>query len=277
MLRDIRALVSVEVFQLFHRTATWVLLGIWAFMGLFFPYLLPYLLDESEAAAGPASLLPASLVQTVIGGFPFYGGAIALMLGVLTIGSEFGWGTFKTLFAQGPGRSSVFIAKLVALGIVLVPFVLAVFAIGGVASTTIALIEGEAISAPSAVNVIEGILAGWLILAVWAALGVLLATWTRGTSLAIGVGILYALVIEGLISNFANGISWLEPVVDGFLRANAYSLIRPFGDLGGMTRQGPGAFAGPYVGTAQSAMVLIAYLLVASAVGWWLLRRRDVA
>ena len=46
--------------------------------------------------------------------------------------------------------------------------------------------------------------AGWLILAAWAALGVLLGVLTRGTSLAIGVGILYALVIEGLLSAFAD-------------------------------------------------------------------------
>ena len=41
-------------------------------------------------------------------GFPFFGGVLALMLGVLTLGSEYGWGTLRTLFTQGPGRLRVF-------------------------------------------------------------------------------------------------------------------------------------------------------------------------
>ena len=45
------------------------------------------------------------------------------MLGVFALGSEYGWGTLKTLFTQRPGRLRVFAAKLAALGIVLVPFV----------------------------------------------------------------------------------------------------------------------------------------------------------
>ena len=49
-------------------------------------------------------MLPAQLMGTMLGGFPFFGGAFALMLGVLSLGSEYGWGTFKTAYTQGPGR-----------------------------------------------------------------------------------------------------------------------------------------------------------------------------
>ena len=43
-------------------------------------------------------------------------------------------------------------------------------------------------------------------MAVWAALGVLLGVLTRGTALAIGIGILYGLVIEGLLSAFLDQV-----------------------------------------------------------------------
>src|ERR687896_2684844 len=169
-------------------------------------------------------MLPEQLVGNVLVGFPFFGGVLILILGVLTLGSDYGWGTLKTLFTQRPSRLRVFAAKLGALGIVLVPFVLALFAAGTVASYVIAQIEGAPVDWPSAWLLVRALAAGWLILAVWAALGVLLGVLTRGTSLAIGVGILYALVIEGLLTAFADSISVLEPLTQVFLRANGYSL-----------------------------------------------------
>ena len=101
----------------------------------------------------------------------------------------------------------------------LVPFVLLLFIGGAVASLVIAQIEDAPARFPSAWLMLRAIAAGWLILATWAALGVLLGVLTRGTSLAIGIGILYALVIEGLLSAFADSVSLLEPLTQVFLRA----------------------------------------------------------
>jgi ABC-type transport system involved in multi-copper enzyme maturation permease subunit len=278
-------LLSAELFLLRKRVATWVLLGAWTGLGLLFGYIVPYAMYRSGDDDGPDSLagmLPDQLTQTVLDGFPFYGGAIALMLGVLAVGSEFGWDTFKTLFTQGPGRVRIFGAKMAALAIAIVPFALSIFAFGAVASVVIAQLEGVGIAWPAATDVLRGIGAGWLILVAWAAVGVLLAVVTRGTSLAIGIGILYTLVIEGLVSLLASTVSFVEPAVDFFLRANTYSLIRPLGGAAGATgdsaaTDGPGAFNGPYVDEMQALVVLVAYVLVFAGVSAWLLRRRDVA
>jgi ABC-type transport system involved in multi-copper enzyme maturation permease subunit len=251
---------------------------------MIFGYLVPYAMyrnDDPEAWRLEA-MLPPSVTSTLLDGFPFFGGAIALILGVLTVGSEFGWDTFKTLFTQRPGRGQVFAAKLAALGVMIVPFVLALFAAGGIASVAIARIEGVAITGPDPLELVQGMLAGWLVLAVWAAVGVLLAVVTRGTSLAIGIGILYTLVIEGLISALASSVDALEPVVDLFLRANTYSLVRPLGGAGAAggdsaATAGPGAFSGPYVGEIQALVVLVAYIALFTGVAAWLMRRRDVA
>jgi ABC-2 type transport system permease protein len=112
---------------------------------------------------------------------------------------------------------------------------------------------------------------------VWAAFGVALGVLSRGTALAIGVGILYALVIEGLISAFADQISLLEPLVQLFLRANAYSLVDGLGaSTTGAATDGPGAFSGPYVGGTQALIVLIGYIASLLVLSGLLLRRRDV-
>jgi len=142
----------------------------------------------------------------------------------------------------------------------------------------IAQIEDAPVSWPSAWLLLRAMAGGWLILAVWAALGVLLGVLTRGTSLAIGVGILYALVIEGLLSAFADSVSVLEPLTNVFLRANGYSLAAALGaSVETIGSSGPGSFSGPFVDSAQALAVLVALMAGFAALAGFLLRRRDVA
>ena len=280
MRTDFWTMVKAELFMLRKRPGTWVIFGIWLAVTVAFAYALPYFSYTSggtDFAESFDSMLPAAVPQTIAEGMPFYGGALVLILGVLTIGSEFGWGTWKTVLTQRPGRSSVFAAKMVALGIAIIPFVLAAFGIGVVSSAIIATVEDLPIVWPSAQVFIEAMLSGWLIMAVWAAAGVILAMLTRGTSLAIGIGILWTLAFEGLLSAFANSISWMEWVVDVLLRANGYSLVRAVAGTGEVSADGPGSFSGPFVSGTQAAIVLGLYLVAFLGGSWWLLRRRDVA
>jgi len=143
-------MITAELLVLRKRAATWILLGLWTLLGMFFAYVIPYALDPEDSVGGLNELLPQSLAGTLIAGFPFFGGVFALMLGVFAIGSEYGWDTLKTLFTQGPGRLRLFAAKLAALGVALVPFVLALFAAGAVASFVIARIEDAPVDWPSA-------------------------------------------------------------------------------------------------------------------------------
>jgi ABC-2 type transport system permease protein len=270
--------VRAELLVIRKRASTLILLAIWTALALVFAYAVPYVsyLNDSRGASLD-EVLPQNLVGTLMGGFPFFGGVLALMLGVLTIGSEYGWGTLKTLLTQRPGRLQVFGAKLIALAAALAVFVLVVFALGALSSYAIAVREGMNVDVPSTWLLVRALAAGWLILAVWAALGVLLAVFFRGTALATGVGILYAFVIEGLLSALATQVSVLDRLVEFFVRAGGYSLVLPLGvssdDLGD---RGPGSFSGPFVDGEQAVLVLAAYLAVFVAVSAWLLRRRDV-
>jgi ABC-2 type transport system permease protein len=277
----VRGSLLAELLVLRKRSSTWILLGIWTALLAFFAYVVPYVTYRNDPfgpeAVSLEELLPERFVGTVIGGFPFFGGVFALMLGVLALGSEYSWGTLRALFTQRPGRLSIFAAKLVAVAAGLVPFVAVAFAVGVLSSSLIALAEGEDMAWPSAWLIVRALAAGWLVLAVWAALGIMLAALSRGTALAIGMGILYALVVEGLISAFADQVSFLEPLVEFFLRANAYSLVKGVGlSVEGAAGDGPGAFAGPYVAAEQALFVLLAYVGGLVAVSGLLLRRRDV-
>jgi ABC-2 type transport system permease protein len=273
--------IGAELLILRRRAGGWVLLAIWTALAVFFAYLLPYVTlqngGRSMRQISLDDLLPQSLVGNLMSGFPFFGGAIALIFAVMMIGGEFGWGTWKTLFTQRPGRLQVFAAKLVALGIALGPFVVLEFVAGAVCSFIIAQREGATVVWPPVWLIMRGVLAGWFILATWAALGVLLAVLTRGVALAMGIGILYALVIEGLLSAFAGQVSLLDPVVELFLRANAYSLAAAVGaSVEAAAGNGPGGFSGPFVSSGQAVAVLAAYSIAFLGLSALLLRRRDV-
>jgi ABC-2 type transport system permease protein len=281
MVTEFARLVQAELFLLRKRPGTWVILGIWLTVTAIFAYIFPYVSYRNGSGdfyEGLDTMLPANLVPAIGDGIPFYGGSLVLILGVLSIGSDYGWGTWKTLLTQRPNRSMVFGAKMAALGIAMVPFVLAAYCLGAVASATIATIEDAPLDWPGAQSILEALLSGWLVLAVWATGGVLLATWTKGTSLAIGIGILWGLAFEGLLAAFATSISWLEWLVDVLIRANGYSLMRAVsGTTGESAADGPGAFSGPYVSGIQATAMLAAYLVLFIGASWWMIRRRDVA
>jgi ABC-type transport system involved in multi-copper enzyme maturation permease subunit len=263
--------IAAELVVQRKRSSTWILLGVFAALSVFFLYVLPY---TDELAP---DLLPEGVAGNVIRIFPVFGGVFALMLGVLTTGSDYGWDTVKTLFTQGPGRLAVLAGKLLALAAVLLGFTLVVFLGGAVASLVIALVEDADVEWPSAWLLVRALAAGWFILAVWAAAGVMLAVLSRGTALAIGIAVLYALVIEGLLSALADSVGALEPVAQIFVRSNAYSIATALGaSRDRIADSGPGSFTGPYVSTAQAVVVLAAYLVVFVLLTAAVLRRRDV-
>jgi len=269
-----------ELLLVRKRAATWVLLAVALFQTLLFTYVLPYSSYLSGPAGGrsPAdlrALLPESVASSVVGGFPFYFGVLALILGALVFGSEYGWGTLKTSLMQQPSRLRLFLAKQAAVGLVLALFVVAIFVVGAIASYVVAAREGAAVAWPPVWDIVRSLGAGWLILTLWGLFGGVLAILSRGTALAIGLGIVYGLVVEGLITGFGSSIAVLRDVAQAFLRTNGYSLIAPLRH-GLAEVEGPGAFSGPFVDAWQALFVIMAYLIAFGAISAWILGQRDV-
>ncbi|HSO53797.1 MAG TPA: ABC transporter permease, partial [Actinomycetes bacterium] len=116
---------QAEILKLAKRPATWVLVGVALALTQLFGYLLPYsswaTSDQNFQTEGMdpqavlAGTLPVELVPTSLGGFPVFAGALALILGALATGSEYGWGTMQTALTQRPTRLAVYGGKLAAL------------------------------------------------------------------------------------------------------------------------------------------------------------------
>src|SRR5205807_6274278 len=119
-----------------------------------------------RAVVNLATLYPDQFVNNVMGAaFPI-GAAMAIVVGALFAGSEFGWGTIKTMFTQGPGRLTVWAGRLVVFGFWMLIMTVVLFGIGAASSVVVAFFQGHAITGPAAVDLAKGVGAIWLIFGV---------------------------------------------------------------------------------------------------------------
>jgi ABC-2 type transport system permease protein len=281
---DLIRVTRAELFKLRRRPAAWVLLGTAVLLNLSFGYLVPYLSyrnggSDMTAGASPDQLLqstlPDQLVTNTIGAFAVFSGALVVVMGALVIGSEYGAGTLKTLFSQGPGRLAVVTGQFLALATALLVGVASMFLAGAAAASAIAIGENRELVWPSLGGLAEGIGAGWLILLMWSLLGAVLATLLKGVALPIGLGVVWVLGVESLVSAMAGSVlSALQPLRDVLPGVNAGSflaMVLPSSPVG----------PPPGVNTAvegdRAGLTLVAYVLVCAVLAAMAARRRDVA
>jgi ABC-2 type transport system permease protein len=267
---------SAEILKLYKRPTAWVLLIVALVLSQVFNYLVPYagyLTAENERAAEQIleSTMPENLISNSIGGFPLFAGALALTLGAISVGSEYGWGTLKTMLIQRPRRLSIYAGELLALAIAVLAIVLSIFVFGALTSYAIATSQSESVDWPSLAELAQGVASGWLILMTWCLLGVMLAFVFRGMALPIGLGVVWILGIENLIVNVAAALlDFAETLQKGLPGVNAGSLVSA---LGGRNDT-PGV--NTVVDGTQATLVLIAYVVVFALIAGFALQRRDV-
>jgi ABC-type transport system involved in multi-copper enzyme maturation permease subunit len=271
-----------EWLKLRKRPAVWLLGGVLLTLVVLLTYGLLFLIVVTrpggvQVGGGGVDTLrqamyPANFVVAVLsGGGGGFGGAVALILGALTFGSEYGWATLKTIFTQRPARLEVFAAKLLALAAILAVYDLAIFGAGALVSALVGAYFGHLTPWPSPLVILEGVLAGWLVLAFWASLGTALAVLFRQAGLAIGLGLVYSLAVEGILFGLLGQFDWMKNIEKAFPGANATALIQTLS-----TRPRSPQNPEPIVGALQAVFVLLAYLVVFAAVSGLALRRRDV-
>jgi len=274
-----------EMLKLVRWPAMWILGAVLLGLAQVFGYVIPYVAFRSGGGSGFAAgetpaqlladLLPGRIVPNILGGFPMFAGAIAVIIGALVAGSEYGWGTLKTILTQRPRRLSVLGGKLLAISTITLALVLVVFALGAVSSWVIATTQGEQADWPSVLDLVRGVGAGWLILVTWSLFGGLLGTLFRSTSLAVGLGLVWALVVENLIRGFAGLVGFIDAFQKGLPGVNAGSLVA---SLGAATVDQPGGTPGvtAVVSGAQAVAVLAVYVVALVGIAAFALRRQDV-
>lgn len=278
------ASTKAELLKLGKRPATWILGLVFLAVVVFLNYLLSYtaIVGVENVGGGQLSpearqflprLYPENSLGLMLGTFSGLGGAIALILGALATGNEYGWDTLKTTLTRRKSRLEFFSGKLAILGVILAAFTVIVLAIGALSSYIIATIQDAPVSWPSPLDMLGAAGAGWLMLVTFAFLGVLLGTLFRGTALAIGLGIIYIVVLEGLFLGIPAENETFQTIGKALPGKNASDLAGAFREY---TVQSGAASGLEAVDPTQAALVLGVYLLVFLILAGLLFRRRDV-
>jgi ABC-2 type transport system permease protein len=281
VLRSTRA----ELLRLRKWPAVWVTLGAWLTLAAMFGYLFNYLAyatgSQNFATDGQsvdsllAQVLPGNVPAVLVQGTPMFGGALMMVLGALVAGSGYGWGTWKTVFLQGPSRTSAVLGSMTAVAVFVLGLVVATAVMGFGIALGIAALEDAVVAWPTVSDVASGMGYAYLILLMWALVGFGLGTLARGPALSVGLGLVWALVLENLLRGVGTLLSPVEAFTHLTPGTAAGSLVGAFVGLppGGQTD--PGVL--DVLSRVQSLTILAAYVVLVPVATLLLVRRRDVA
>jgi len=277
------ASTRADLLRLRKWPAVWVTVSAWLALTAMFGYLFNYLSyatgDNSfsnEGATGASMLaetLPANVPNVLLQGMPMFGGALMMVLGAIVAGNGYSWGTWKTVLTQGPSRLSTMAGSLAALTTFVMMTVVATLVLCFGISLVIAGVESQDVVWPAAGDLAISVGAGFLVLEMWALAGFLLGTLARGPALSVGLGLVWALVVENLL----RGVGALLGPVDAFTRilpgTGAGSLVGSIVGVGGPDPT-PGVL--DTLSGVQASGAVAAYVVILPLVALLLVERRDI-
>ncbi|GAA0926456.1 ABC transporter permease [Virgisporangium aurantiacum] len=278
------SVLQAELLRLRRWPTLWVLAGVWTALQVMFSFAFPYMAyrsdDPATAFQGSSGdllggMLPPAVPAILVAGTPMFGGAIVLIFGALAAGSGYGWGTWKTVLTQGPGRGTALGGTIASVGVFVVGLVLWTLCLDLVLSCVIALSESRSVVLPGLADTARAAGGAALVLGMWAAAGIFLGTVTRGPALSVGLGLVWTFVVENLLRGAANLLDALAVVTDRLPGTAAGSLA---GALGA-TAEGPDATPGvlTVLSGPSAAVLTAAYLAAFLAAAVVLMRRRDLS
>jgi len=279
------AAIRAELRRLTRWPALWVICGTWVLLNLTFGYVFNYLSYQSEGGGGfsaggtkaqlLADMMPDRSPVILVQGMPMFGGALLMILGALAVGSGYGWGTWKTVFTTGPRRWTALGGTLVGIGLVIAALVAVTMAADLGAALIVSTVENVPVAWPTVSGLAQGLGSALLIGGMWTAAGALLGTLTRGPALSVGLGLVWALVVENLLRGVASLLGPVKAVTDWLPGTAAGSLAGAIGAAPqGEANGTPGVQT--ILGGGPATTLLLAYVAAFLVASLLLTSRRDV-
>jgi ABC-2 type transport system permease protein len=295
-LAGLGASLRAELLVMRKRPAIWMLVAFLPLSMLIAFYLTGYVYYRTAAhgltigvnaqqvlsALSPRQFLTAPL--SMLGIFSTaYGAVIFALLGALVAGSDWARGTIRTALLQGPSRLQARIGQDLAVLIATAASVLAAFAVAAVASAVVGAAHAGALAPgdgryPDFPQVAGGIGGALLLCLTYAAIGLTLGTLLRSDTAAIGVAVLWTVIVAyDLDDNYAWHGTLLDlykllPDASANTVSNLYNGI--YSSVPGTVIQAP---YGIQVLPATAVLTLGLYLIAGLVIPAVITRRRDIA
>lgn len=285
MLRLLRS----EIYRLRRRWMPWVLLLFMIAVGVGF-YVLIYVSAQAQISAVRDGTLPSQpgqleamqealrelrpdRVQSFgVGIVSGIGSVMLIVLAASHLGTEFSWGTLRTLLAHGAGRGQFVASKALSLALFSFVFMVVgvVAAIAG--SYLVTTLANESRGGLDLAAVIDRAARGYYVFLPYMALTALIALWARSAGAGIAAGLVVyfteSLIAQLLVQfnrDFAN-------IVNYGLSRNASALTR----VAVTTSVSPDPSFATLPDQTQAAIVLGIYTALFIGLAYWRLRTRDI-
>ena len=273
-----------ELFRLRRWPAFWVTVVAWLLLNAMFGYIFNYVTyssgdtnfsNEGQTRADVlATIVPSGLAENFPQGMPLFGGAIMMVLGAIVAGNGYGWGTWKTVFTQGPSRAATLLGSMSALVVLVAGLVVATLLADTGMALGVAALESQSVSWPATGDLLQSVGGALLVMEMWALAGYFLGTVARGPAVSVGLGLVWALVIEGLLRGVGTSLAAVGVFTHFLPGTAAGSLIGSIIGVGGPDPT-PGLL--DTLSGTRALVTVAAWMVLLPVASVWLVRRRDVA
>ncbi len=222
-------LLGIELFKTIRRRAFWVTLGGFAFLLVVQFGMIWYMHKRQAQRIGFGAIAPPSpgldlpnAWSPIMGATATLGGFFIAVCVILLVAAEFPWRTTRQSVIDGLSKEQYFGAKLLLCGVLIVTFAV----VGLVAGGTFAFLDTAGTPANGWITALDWQMLGGTMLALtgYTALALFFAFALRSSGSALGVTLLYLVVLEPLIATAVHR-------VDALQNAPRYFPTRVFSEL----------------------------------------------
>lgn len=280
---------SIEQTKLMRRTLPWILMAVLAATAMLMTGI-NYLVMNNDLGRNLSPEMTAEVQRQVIwpdglysaisvAGGSAFGGLLVVILSGTTMAQEYTWRTLQQWLGRGVPRPVFLAAKFAALLLPILLMVVTPLLAGGALTALLTIsIEGSLGAGEVAWGSLAlSTLATAYTLLPYAALTFLIAVATRSTVAAVGIGVAYALLVEGLLVQLAGLFSESLARLSLYLPAGLAQSLLQSQQMVQVSRDGQAVAGGaellsPGVAVAGIAAYTVLFLAVAIA----LFRRQDL-
>ncbi len=278
-------LVANENTKNFKRLMLWIEMALMAGIILSLHLLLLALLQLNMGgeAAGAEELKrsltwPNALLNALeFAGGNVLGGLMLVIFAASVTAQEYSWRTFQLWLSRGVHRQGLLVAKFTSLIIAAVAIVLAALLAGMLISIVISLIldGGVALGEVDFTQLGLSLLRTAYTLLPYAALAFLLGITARSVVVAVGAGLAYSLLFEGLaiqlLALFGGNFARIGQLLPGGLAATLMSLNQSALTFGTSV-----SAAEPLLTPLQAALGIALWTLLFVGMALWIFRKQDL-
>jgi ABC-2 type transport system permease protein len=275
--------VRAELFRLRKWPAFWVIVAAWLLMNAMFGYIFNFVTytngENSFSNEGQTraelltTIVPSGVADNFPQGMPLFGGAIMMVLGAIVAGNGYGWGTWKTVFTQAPSRTRTVLGSMIAVMVLVAGLVVVTLLADIGMALGVAGMESQSVTWPALGDLAQSVGGALLVMEMWALAGYFLGTVARGPALSVGLGLVWALVIEGLLRGVGTSLEAVAVFTHFLPGTAAGSLIGSIVGTGGPDPT-PGLL--DTLSATRALVTMAAWLVLLPLASLWLVRRRDV-